>query len=113
MWTESGGGATRCASLRALAGRLPGRALVPPGAVDYLSLMNRRLLCLHGHFYQPPRENPWIEEVEVQDTATPFHDWNERIAAECYGPNAAARLKNGGGHIKDIVNNYRHISFNF
>src|SRR5438067_10890197 len=75
--------------------------------------MNRRLLCLHGHFYQPPRENPWIEEVEVQDTAAPFHDWNERIAAECYGPNAAARLKNGGGYIKDIVNNYRHISFNF
>ncbi|HKB75369.1 MAG TPA: hypothetical protein VKC58_02170, partial [Myxococcales bacterium] len=61
--------------------------------------MNRRLLCLHGHFYQPPRENPWIEEVEVQDTAAPFHDWNERIAAECYGPNAAARLKNGGGDI--------------
>jgi alpha-amylase/alpha-mannosidase (GH57 family) len=75
--------------------------------------MNRRLLCVHGHFYQPPRENPWIEEVEVQDTAAPFHDWNQRIAAECYGPNAAARLKNGGGRIKDIVNNYRHISFNF
>jgi alpha-amylase/alpha-mannosidase (GH57 family) len=75
--------------------------------------MNRRLLCLHGHFYQPPRENPWIEEVEVQDSANPFHDWNERIAAECYGPNAAARLKNGDGYIKDIVNNYRHISFNF
>jgi len=75
--------------------------------------MNRRLLCLHGHFYQPPRENPWIEEVEVQDPAAPFHDWNERIAAECYGPNAAARLKNDAGYIKDIVNNYRHISFNF
>ncbi len=95
-------------------GGTAGRALVLPGTVgDYLSPMNRRLLCLHGHFYQPPRENPWIEEVEVQDTAAPFHDWNERIAAECYGPNAAARLKNGGGYIKDIVNNYRHISFNF
>jgi alpha-amylase/alpha-mannosidase (GH57 family) len=70
-------------------------------------------LCLHGHFYQPPRENSWIEEVEVQDAAAPFHDWNERIATECYGPNAAARLKNGAGYIKDIVNNYRHISFNF
>ena len=55
--------------------------------------MARRLLCLHGHFYQPPRENPWIEAIEVQDTAEPFHDWNERIAAECYGPNGAARLK--------------------
>ena len=52
-----------------------------------------RLLCLHGHLYQPPRENPWLEEIEVQDSAEPFHDWNERIAAECYGPNGAARLK--------------------
>jgi alpha-amylase/alpha-mannosidase (GH57 family) len=75
--------------------------------------MNRRFLCLHGHFYQPPRENPWIEELEVQDTAAPFHDWNERITAECYGPNAAARIKDGGGRIRDIVNNYRHVSFNF
>ena len=57
--------------------------------------MARRLLCLHGHFYQPPRDNPWIEEIEVQDSAEPFHDWNERIAAECYGPNGAARIKNG------------------
>ena len=75
--------------------------------------MNRRYVCLHGHFYQPPRENPWLEEVEVQDSATPFHDWNARIAAECYGPNGAARLKDGAGRIRDIVNNYRHISFNF
>src|SRR2546423_330868 len=75
--------------------------------------MARRLLCLHGHFYQPPRENPWIEEVEVQDSAEPFHDWNERIAAECYGPNGAARLKSAEGRIADIVNNYRHLSFNF
>jgi alpha-amylase/alpha-mannosidase (GH57 family)/flagellin-specific chaperone FliS len=73
----------------------------------------KRLLCIHGHFYQPPRENPWIEAVEVQDSAAPFHDWNERIAAECYGPNGAARIKNGGGRIVDIVNNYRHLSFNF
>jgi alpha-amylase/alpha-mannosidase (GH57 family) len=78
-----------------------------------LAPMNRRLVCLHGHFYQPPRENPWIEEVEVQDTAAPFHDWNARIAAECYGPNAAARLKDGSGRIRDIVNNYRWISYNF
>lgn len=73
----------------------------------------KRAVCLHGHFYQPPRENPWIEEVEVQDSAAPFHDWNERIAAECYGPNGAARLKNGDGRICDIVNNYVHLSFNF
>jgi alpha-amylase/alpha-mannosidase (GH57 family) len=75
--------------------------------------MARRAVCIHGHFYQPPRENPWIEEVEVQDSASPFHDWNERIAAECYGPNGAARLKNQHGHISDIVNNYVHLSFNF
>jgi alpha-amylase/alpha-mannosidase (GH57 family) len=75
--------------------------------------MTRRLVCLHGHFYQPPRENPWIEEVEVQDTASPFHDWNARISAECYGPNGAARLKTADGRISDIVNNYRHLSFNF
>ena len=75
--------------------------------------MPRRLLCLHGHFYQPPRENPWIEAIEVQDAADPFHDWNGRIAAECYGPNGAARLKNEADRIVDIVNNYLHLSFNF
>jgi alpha-amylase/alpha-mannosidase (GH57 family) len=75
--------------------------------------MTKRTVCLHGHFYQPPRENPWIEEVEVQDSAAPFHDWNERIAAECYWPNGAARLKNAEGRIVDIVNNYDHLSFNF
>ncbi len=72
-----------------------------------------RLLCLHGHFYQPPRDNPWLEEVETQDSAEPFHDWNERIATECYGPNGAARLKGPGDRIVDIVNNYLHLSFNF
>jgi alpha-amylase/alpha-mannosidase (GH57 family) len=72
-----------------------------------------RLLCLHGHFYQPPRENPWLEEIEIQDSAEPFHDWNERIAAECYGPNGAARLKGAEDRIVDIVNNYRRLSFNF
>ncbi|HYG67769.1 MAG TPA: DUF3536 domain-containing protein, partial [Anaeromyxobacteraceae bacterium] len=72
-----------------------------------------RLLCLHGHFYQPPRENPWIEAIEIQDSADPFHDWNERIAVECYGPNGAARIKSGQDRIADIVNNYGHLSFNF
>jgi alpha-amylase/alpha-mannosidase (GH57 family) len=75
--------------------------------------MTRRLLCLHGHFYQPPRENPWIEEIEIQDSADPFHDWNERIAAECYAPNGAARIKNAADRIVDIVDNYAHLSFNF
>jgi len=75
--------------------------------------MARRLLCLHGHFYQPPRENPWIESIETQDSAEPFHDWNVRIDAECYGPNGAARLKGQGDRIVDIVNNYLHLSFNF
>jgi alpha-amylase/alpha-mannosidase (GH57 family) len=75
--------------------------------------MPRRLLVLHGHFYQPPRENPWIEEIEVQDSAEPFHDWNERIAVECYGPNGAARIKSPADRIVDIVNNYVHLSFNF
>ncbi len=72
-----------------------------------------KYICIHGHFYQPPRENPWLEAVEVQDSAAPFHDWNARVCAECYAPNAAARILGPGGIIADIVNNYRHISFNF
>ena len=73
----------------------------------------KRAVCIHGHFYQPPRENPWIEEVEVQDSAAPFHDWNERITAECYAPNAQSRILDGDGRIVRIVNNYSRISFNF
>ena len=72
-----------------------------------------RFLCIHGHFYQPPRENPWLEAVEVQDSAYPYHDWNERITAECYAPNAASRILDGDGRIERIVNNYSRISFNF
>lgn len=74
--------------------------------------MPSRHICIHGHFYQPPRENPWIEEVEVQDSAVPFHDWNERITAECYGPNARARILDEKGRILDLVNNYSRMSFN-
>lgn len=70
-----------------------------------------RYLCIHGHFYQPPRENPWIEAVETQDSAYPYHDWNERITAECYATNAASRLLDEKGRIRDIVNNYAKISF--
>jgi len=72
-----------------------------------------RYICIHGHFYQPPRENPWLEEVEIQDSAYPFHDWNERINAECYGPNTASRILDSEKRIIDIVNNYSQISFNF
>jgi len=72
-----------------------------------------RYLCIHCHFYQPPRENPWLEAVEVQESAYPYHDWNRRITAECYAPNAASRLLDGANRITKIVNNYAHISFNF
>ncbi len=72
-----------------------------------------RFVCIHGHFYQPPRENPWLETVELQDSAYPYHDWNERIAMECYAPNASARILDGEGRIVRIVNNYSRISFNF
>lgn len=72
-----------------------------------------RYICIHGHFYQPPRENPWLDAVETQDSAAPFHDWNERITAECYATNAAARILDGQGRIAQIVNNYARISFNF
>ena len=70
-------------------------------------------VVIHGHFYQPPRENPWIEQIEVEPSATPFHDWNTRITAECYRPNGVARVYDGQGRILDIVNNYQHLSFNF
>src|SRR5258706_2158862 len=70
-------------------------------------------ICIHGHFYQPPRENAWLEVIEVQDSAHPYHDWNERINAECYEPNATSRILDGEGVIRDIVNNYARISFNF
>jgi alpha-amylase/alpha-mannosidase (GH57 family) len=73
----------------------------------------KRYICIHGHFYQPPRENPWIEEVELQDDAYPYHDWNERITAECYAPNAASRILDSKEKIIDIVNIYSKISFDF
>ena len=71
-----------------------------------------RFVTIHGHFYQPPRENPWLETVEVQDSAAPFHDWNERVTAECYAPNTAARRVDDGNRILDVVNNFEKISFN-
>ncbi len=70
-----------------------------------------RFICIHGHFYQPPRENPWLDMVELQDSAYPYHDWNERITAECYGPNAVARILGPDGRIERLVNNYARMSF--
>jgi alpha-amylase/alpha-mannosidase (GH57 family) len=72
-----------------------------------------KYICVHGHFYQPPRENPWLETVELQDSAMPYHDWNERICFECYAPNARARLLDGDGRIENIVSNYSRMSFNY
>jgi len=77
-------------------------------------LATHKHICIHGHFYQPPRENAWLEVIEIQDSAHPYHDWNERISAECYSPNTASRiLDKVGGAIKNITNNYARISFNF
>lgn len=73
----------------------------------------KHYICIHGHFYQPPRENAWLEDVELQDSAYPYHDWNERVTAEGYAPNTAARILNQEKRIIDIVNNYAKISFNF
>jgi alpha-amylase/alpha-mannosidase (GH57 family) len=75
--------------------------------------MTERYLCIHGHFYQPPRQNPWLEELEAEESAAPFHDWNERITAECYAPNAAARIVDGEGRLLEIHNTYAYINFNF
>jgi alpha-amylase/alpha-mannosidase (GH57 family) len=72
-----------------------------------------RYVCVHGHFYQPPRENPWLETVEVQDSAAPYHDWNDRITAECYAPNGASRIVDTENTIIRIMNNYARMSFNF
>jgi len=70
-------------------------------------------VCIHGHFYQPPRENPWLEEVELQDLAYPYHDWNEKITEECYRQNTASRILGPDRKIIDIVNNYAKISSDF
>ncbi len=73
----------------------------------------KKYICVHGHFYQPPRENAWLEKIEYQESAAPYHDWNERISAECYDPNGVSRILNEEDRIVDIVNNYAQMSFNF
>ncbi len=75
--------------------------------------MTEKYICIHGHFYQPPRENPWLEEVEFQESAHPYHDWNTRITAECYAPNAVSRIMDLQGKIIGVICNYSKISFNF
>ena len=72
-----------------------------------------KYVCIHGHFYQPPRENPWLEDVELQDSAHPYHDWNDKITEECYSQNAASRILGPDKKIIDITNNYTKISFDF
>lgn len=74
--------------------------------------MSERFICIHGHFYQPPRENPWLEEIEFQESAQPYHDWNERVTAECYAPNAVSRIMDRDWRIIGLLNNYSKISFN-
>ena len=73
----------------------------------------QRFVCIHGHFYQPPRENAWLEAIEVQESAAPYHDWNARINHECYAANGSSRILNIQNKIVRIVNNYSRISFNF
>lgn len=75
--------------------------------------MTRRFVCIHGHFYQPPRETPGLGIVEPQPSAAPYRDWNERITAECYRPNSRARLLDGEGRLRRLVNNYERLSFDF
>ncbi|MGE0790544.1 MAG: DUF3536 domain-containing protein [Sandaracinaceae bacterium] len=75
--------------------------------------MSARYVCVHGHFYQPPRESPWLEAIEAQPSAWPAHDWNERVSAECYAPNSHARILDREGTIVSIVSNYERMSFNF
>ncbi len=77
------------------------------------NLQSNKYVCIHGHFYQPPRESAWLEVIELQDSAAPFHDWNERINFECYARNTAARIHGERDFIQKIVNNYAQISFNF
>ena len=74
--------------------------------------MSKKYICVHGHFYQPPRENPWLNKVEMQESAYPYHDWNHRINAECYVRNSASRILDEEGRIQAIMNNYAWMSFN-
>ncbi|HMA75968.1 MAG TPA: DUF3536 domain-containing protein [Candidatus Krumholzibacteriaceae bacterium] len=74
---------------------------------------DKKHLIIHGHFYQPPRENPWTQRIDRQESAAPYHDWNEKITHECYFPNSSSRCLDGFGRIKTLVTNYTRLSFNF
>jgi alpha-amylase/alpha-mannosidase (GH57 family) len=74
---------------------------------------HHRFFALHAHFYQPPRENPWTGRIDPQPSAWPFHDWNSRIARECYLPNACARINDASGRVLELASNYLHMNFNF
>ncbi len=93
--------------------RKPQEKTAPAIPASTAKEQSKRFVCVHGHFYQPPRENPWLESVEVQTSAAPFHDWNDRITAECYAPNGASRITNKQDQIIRILNNYSRMSFNF
>ena len=84
----------------------------PDRQLEAQSLSTGVYVTVHGHFYQPPRENPYLDAVERQPSAAPFHNWNERIHYECYRPNAFARILNDRGEVVEIVNNYEYLSFN-
>ena len=72
-----------------------------------------KYVCFHSHFYQPPRENPWLDRIQEQESAAPFHDWNERISSECYRENGRSRIINGRNYVEGVSNNYSKMSFNF
>jgi len=74
---------------------------------------HNKYFALHAHFYQPPRENPWTGIIDPQPSAWPFHDWNSRIARECYLPNSCARINDSFGRVLELSNNYLHLNFNF
>ncbi len=82
-------------------------------AIPQTPSTSQRFVCVHGHFYQPPRENAWLETIEIQDSAAPYHDWNARINHECYAANGSSRILNNHNKIVRIVNNYSRMSFNF
>jgi alpha-amylase/alpha-mannosidase (GH57 family) len=85
---------------------------VTPSALDAKTDVQGVYVTLHGHFYQPPRENPYLDAIERQPSAAPFHNWNERIYHECYRPNAFARILNEAGEVVEVVNNFEYLSFN-